>query len=160
MQLHEFECNKNAVITHTDSIKATDYYYLTAELEINGKTVVLVMTHLAFDDNYYETENDTVNRNQMLELIEVCEQYERVVLMGDWNAAKFSYFNEFVEAGYSLANDKADLPTYTSESTLKKGIGRCIDNIIYKGVTVSDFTLAGTDLSDHYAIYCTITVED
>lgn len=156
VQLHEFECNKNAVITHTDKITAPDYYYVTAELEINGKTVVLVMTHLAFDDTYYETENDSVNRNQMLELIEVCEQYERVVLMGDWNAAKFSYFNEFVEAGYTLANEKADLPTYKSSVAA----ARCIDNIIYKGVTVSDFTLAGTDLSDHYAIYCTITVED
>lgn len=151
IQLHEFECNKNAVITHTNLITAPDYYYITADLNVNGETVKLVMAHLAFDDNFWETEDDTVNRNQLLELIDVLEGEERVVLMGDWNLAKFSYLDAFIDEGYSLANIDPTLPTYNTNI-------RCIDNIIYKGVTVSNFTLAGTSLSDHFAIYCDITV--
>ena len=33
------------------------------------------------------------------------------------------------------------------------------DNIIYKGVTVRNFALGGTKLSDHYGLYCDITVK-
>ncbi len=38
---------------------------------------------------------------------------------------------------------------------LLRGYGS-YDNIIYKGVTVSDFALGGTKLSDHYGLYCNI----
>ena len=150
IEQHVFECNKNATITHTNAIKASDYYYITADLNVGGVTVKIVTAHLAFDE---KKNPDTVNINQMKELIEYCKNYDRVVLMGDWNVGSFSYFDTFVNAGYKLACTKSNLPTYVGNT-------RCIDNIIYKGVTVSDFTLAGTNLSDHYGIYCTVTVEN
>ena len=144
---HEFECNKTAPYI-SPYVEAEDYYFVTTDLVINGKTVKLVSVHLAFDD--YGSTNVVIN--QLNELIAYCAQYEHVVLMGDWNVGSFSEFDVFTEAGYTLANTDKNMPTYKSGSSL--------DNIIYKGVTVTDFTLAGTNLSDHYALYCTITVED
>ena len=146
-QKHEFECNKTAPYI-SPYVEAEDYYFVTTDLVINGKTVKLVSVHLAFDD--YGSKNVVIN--QLNELIAYCAQYEHVVLMGDWNVGSFSEFDVFTEAGYTLANTDKNMPTYKSGSSL--------DNIIYKGVTVTDFTLAGTNLSDHYALYCTITVED
>ncbi len=148
VQVHEFECNKTATITHTNLIAATDYYYMTADVKLGGETVKLVTAHLAFDNN---KSPDTVNQNQIKELIEVLKNEERVVLVGDWNVREFSYFDLFTDAGYSLANTDSTLYTvYNGNLSL--------DNIIYKGVAVSDFTLCGSDLSDHYAIACTISL--
>ena len=144
---HEFNCNKTAPYI-SPYVQATDYYFVTTDLVINGKTVKLVSVHLAFDD--YGSKNVVIN--QLNELIDYCAQYEHVVLLGDWNVGSFSEFDVFTEAGYTLANTDKSMPTYTSGSSL--------DNIIYKGVTVTDFSLGGTNLSDHYALYCTITVED
>lgn len=144
---HEFECNKTAPYI-SPYVEAEDYYFVTTDLVINGKTVKLVSVHLAFDDHG----STNVVINQLNELIAYCAQYEHVVLMGDWNVGSFSEFDVFTEAGYTLANTDKNMPTYKSGSSL--------DNIIYKGVTVTDFSLAGTNLSDHYALYCTITVED
>lgn len=144
---HEFECNKTAPYI-SPYVQATDYYFVTTDLVINGKTVKLVSVHLAFDD--YGSKNVVIN--QLNELIAYCAQYEHVVLLGDWNVGSFSEFDVFTEAGYTLANTDKSMPTYKSGSSL--------DNIIYKGVTVTDFSLGGTNLSDHYALYCTITVED
>ena len=145
---HEFECNKMAGDV-SPYVEATDYYFVTTDIIINGKVVKLVSAHLAFDT--YNTP-DLVNQRQFHELIEYCEQFEYVVLLGDWNVESFSTFDIFTEAGYTLANTDKKMPTYTSGSSL--------DNIVYKGVTVTDFSLGGTNLSDHYALYCTITVED
>ena len=144
---HEFECNKTAGTIST-KVKATDYYFVTTDIVIDGTVVKLVSVHLAFDGE--GSKNVVVN--QLKELIAYCEQFEHVVLLGDWNINTFSEFNIFTNAGYSLGNADKDMPTYTSGSSL--------DNIVYKGVTVTDFTLAGTNLSDHYALYCTITVND
>ena len=146
-QKHEFECNKTAPYI-SPYVEAKDYYFVTTDLVIGGKIVKLVSVHLAFDD--YGSKNVLVN--QLNELIEYCAQYEHVVMLGDWNVGSFSEFDVLVEAGYTLGNTDKNMPTYKSGSSL--------DNIVYKGVTVTDFSLGGTNLSDHYALYCTITVED
>ena len=148
-EMHEFECNKTAGTISTKGPLATDYYFVTTDLVINGATVKLVSAHLAFDGE--GSENVVIN--QIKELIEYCEQYEHVVLLGDWNVNYFSEFELFTDAGYSLGNTDENMSTYNEP-------GYPLDNIIYKGVTVTDFTLAGTDLSDHYAVYCTITVNE
>jgi len=148
IQAHEFACNKTATITHTNLIAATDYYYMTADVKIGGETVKLVTAHLAFDNN---KKPDTVNLNQIKELIEVFKDEERVVFVGDWNAKVFSTFDLFTDAGYTLANTDSTLYTINNGNL-------SLDNIIYKGVKVSDFTLCGSDLSDHYALSCTVTL--
>ena len=142
---HEFECNKTAPVISTKGPEAEDYYFVTTDIVIDGVTVKLVSVHLAFDG-----ENScNVVINQLKELIAYCEQYEHVVLLGDWNVGEFSEFNLLTNAGYTLANTDASLATYND--------GDSLDNIVYKGVTVTDFALAGTDLSDHFALYCTIS---
>ena len=144
-EVHEFECNKDLGKLGQYAPEGADYYFVTTDLVINGTTVKLVSTHLAFGSN-------NIVANQIKELIEYCEQYEHVVLLGDWNVNTFSDFNLFTDAGYTLGNTDKNMPTYEGGSSL--------DNIVYKGVTVTDFTLAGTDLSDHYALYCTVTVDE
>lgn len=148
-EVHEFECNKTAPKISPYSPVATDYYFVTTDLVIDGVTIKLVSVHLAFDGE--GSENVVVN--QLNELIAYCAQYEHVVLLGDWNVNTFSEFDLFTDAGYSLGNTDANMSTYN------EGI-YSLDNIVYKGVTVTDFALAGTDLSDHYAVYCTITVDE
>ena len=134
---------------------------MTADLTVNGKVVKLVSVHLVYTD---PTTSSTMPQQQIDELINVMSGYDRVILMGDWNSA-FTHFDRFVNAGYSLANDSYWLSTYgpcqgsryySSYMDYKEG---SYDNIIYKGVTVSDFGLGGTKLSDHYGIYCTVTVD-
>lgn len=149
LKANAFVCNQTAQITHTTLITAKDYYFVSADVTINGKNVTIVSAHLAFDNN---KNPDDVNMNQIKELIERFSSYERVVFVGDWNVKEFSYFNLFKDAGYTLANEDSTLGTFVNST-------RPLDNIIYKGVKVSDFTLAGTDLSDHYAVYCTVTVD-
>lgn len=148
-EMHVFECNKTAGTISTKGPLATDYYFVTTDLVINGTTIKLVSAHLAFDGE--GSENVVVN--QIYELIDYCEDYEHVVLLGDWNVNYFSEFELFTEAGYSLGNTDENMSTYND------GV-YSLDNIVYKGVTVTDFTLAGTNLSDHYAVYCTITVDE
>ena len=84
-------------------------------------------------------------------LAEKFKNEERVIILGDFNCKDFSFFSKFTDAGFGLANNDATLPTL-------KGWNVALDNIIYKGVGVSGFSLLGTDLSDHYTISCLVTV--
>lgn len=146
--MRTFACNQNATIEHTTLIKASDYYYLQGEITLGGKSVVVVTAHLAFDT----TKNpDTVCLNQIDELIRSLEGYDRVLLMGDWNTREFAYFNRFTAAGYTLGNADPKRATCGSSS---------LDNIIVKGLEVSDFTVHTTGLSDHYAVSATIRLPE
>lgn len=143
---HAFVCNQSAKIEHTNLIAASDYYYVSGEITLGGETVTVVTAHLAFD----LTKNpDTVNLNQIYELIDTFADHERVILMGDWNARFFSYFSIFEDAGYTLGN--TDSSKYTCGSS-------SLDNIMVKGLKVSDFTVHTTGLSDHYAVSATVSL--
>ena len=149
-----FVCNKTAVISHTKAIEASDYYYITAELPLGEETVAVVSTHLAFDDNLYP---DTVNLAQMNELIARFENEKRVLMMGDWNAFHYEYFDRFKDAGYTLGNPDGKLLTCIGSRT--GGLEWPVDNILVKGLALSDFRAVNTSLSDHVAVVATITVE-
>ena len=144
-----FACNQGAVISHTDLIKAGDYYYVKATLDVDGAPVTLVVTHLAFDGNL---DPDTLNEAQLLELVEVLKAEERVVIIGDFNCKRFASFDIFKNAGYTLANDGslATYPTGTNNPAL--------DNIIVKGLQVKNARVYETQLSDHYAFSAEITL--
>lgn len=146
-----FDCNKNATITHTTAIKASDYYYLTADIYIGGELIKLVVCHLAFDDNLNP---DTINKNQMLELIDKFKNNGKVIMVGDWNCRDFDYFNLFTENGYKLANNDKSILTYR----LPCDTNCSLDNVIYKGVNVDNFKVHKTTLSDHYAISCKVSI--
>lgn len=142
----DFACNQTAKIEHTNLIAASDYYYVSGEITLAGQSVTVVTAHLAFD----LTKNpDTVNLNQIYELIDTFEDHERVILMGDWNARYFSYFSIFEDAGYTLGN--TDSSKYTCGTS-------SLDNIMVKGLKVSDFKVHTTGLSDHYAVSATVSL--
>ena len=150
---HNFACNTSDVVLHTTAIQATDYYYVTGELKIGDETVTIVTLHLAFHE---KLKPDTVCTNQMDELIAKFADTEHVVLLGDWNAYYAEYYDRFAEAGYTVANDGSYL-TCTGSKT--GGLEWPVDNIIVKGVTMTDFRAVNTDLSDHIAVVATITLE-
>ena len=151
---HEFACNTPETVLHTTAIKATDYYYITGELTVDGKTVTIVGLHLAFNDNLHP--NDTVCTAQMDELIATFADVERVIILGDWNAYNAEYYDRFAEAGYTVANDGSYL-TCTGSRT--GGLEWPVDNIIVKGVTMTGFHVVNTSLSDHVAVVATITLD-
>ena len=157
--VHEFDCNVGVDIQYTNAVEATDYYYITGELEIGGETVVIVVAHLAFDDYLYEVEPyiDTVCQNQMRELIEVFRNVDRVLILGDWNAYDYDYFDLFTDAGYTLGN-RHEIPTCTGSAT--GDLEWPVDNMVAKGLTIRDFRGEPTTLSDHVAVIATITLAD
>ena len=150
----EYECNKTAVITHTKAIEASDYYFIEAELPVGGEIVTVVATHLGFDDNRFP---DTVCTDQIDELIARFADDKRVVMLADWNAYDFSYFDRFTKAGYTLGNTDPTLFTCIGSRTGK--LEWPVDNIIVKGLSLSDFRAVPTSLSDHVAVVATITLE-
>ena len=157
--VHEFACNVGVDIQYTDAIEATDYYYITGELMIGGETVTVVAAHLAFDDHLYDVPPyvDTVCQNQMLELIDAFENVDRVLILGDWNAYDYSYFDLFADAGYTLGN-RNEIPTCTGSAT--KDLEWSVDNMVAKGLEIRDFRGEPTTLSDHIAVIATVTLAD
>ena len=148
-----FACNTPDTVLHTTAIKAPDYYYITGELTVGSKTVTIVALHLAFHDNLNP---DTVCTNQMDELIATFADTERVIILGDWNAYHAEYYERFAEAGYTVGNDGSFLTCTGSETG---GLEWPVDNIIVKGVTMTDFRAVNTSLSDHVAVVATITLK-
>ena len=144
-----FACNATAVISHTDLIRASDYYYLKASIEIDGAPVTLVVTHLAFDMNL---DPDTLNEAQCLELIDALKDEERVVIVGDFNCKSFDTFRLFENAGYTLGNDgSVDTCPIASQN-------HALDSILVKGLKLSGFKAHPTTLSDHYAVSADVTL--
>ena len=83
--------------------------------------------------------------------------------MGDCNVT-YDKFQYFINAGYEVAQNDPLLATYGPCQGSKYNIDSAegygsYDNIIYKGVNISNFALGGAKLSDHYALYCDVTVE-
>ena len=148
LRMQRYACNQTAKIEHTNLIAATDYYYLQGQITLGGESVTVVTAHLAFDNT---KDPDTVCLDQIDELIRKLSDCERVLLMGDWNVRDFSYFDRFVAAGYTLGNTNPGRATCA---------GRALDNIIVKGLEVSDYTVHATGLSDHYAVSATVTLGD
>lgn len=116
------------------------HYYVMADIKIQGKKVKLICTHLV-------NRAEKHCQNQIEELVRVCEGYERVIICGDMNTWNFS---KFIKAGYSLAND-GTIVTFPSKSY-------ALDNIIVKGLNLSEVRVLKTSLSDHYSLACRVTL--
>lgn len=126
-------------------IKRIDwFYYVSSEILIDGEKVMLICTHLISGiDKYRQSRQDQID-----ELIKTCEQYKRVIICGDLNTSNYS---KFTKAGYTLAND-GSIVTFPSKSS-------SLDNIIVKGLKISDVRVIKTDLSDHYPLKCKISLK-
>lgn len=156
-RLAGFSCNsifsnlkvKNIEERHFNSSKpfiaetprAANYYYLCCDLFVNGKKVKLVCAHTT-------SSAIKICRAQINELIQQFEEYDRVIMCGDWNTTNFS---QFKKAGYVMAND-GSIITFPSKSY-------ALDNIIVKGLQIDDVRVIRTDLSDHYPLVCRIIVQ-
>lgn len=119
------------------------YYYVSAELLIGGEKVVIVCTHFVNGTGKFQISR----QNQIDELIKFCSQFKRVIICGDLNTRNYSSFKK---AGYSLAND-GSFVTFPGTSS-------SIDNIMVKGLKISDVRILKTNLSDHYPLRCKITL--
>lgn len=145
----DYQCNQTAQISHTSAIKATDYYLIESNIDIKGTPTKIVSTHLAFDNN-----DQSVVRNQVLEIIERYQSDNNVILCGDWNVPDINIFSLFHSAGYQLANHGSfgDFVTF--------GSNRIIDNIMIKGFPIKDVRIIKSNLSDHFPLIVTILLEN
>lgn len=95
--------------------------YTKVEVEVNGKTIAFINTHLC----YLTT---SIKYLQMGELFDIAEQYDYVIITGDFNSYEMTeqaadYINmykPFVDAGYHLANNSPRAGfqnTYTSATS-------------------------------------------
>lgn len=144
-----YKCNQSAVITHTNAIKATDYYYIETTMSLRNKNVKFISTHLAFDNN-----NPEIARNQIIELLDNYRDEDNVIICGDWNITDVSYYDLFIDAGFETANHGSfgDYITY--------GTNKILDNIIVKGLSIESVNTVESFLSDHKPLYAKIRVSE
>lgn len=131
-------------IAGDESVRMREGYYIDSDIYLMGKKVKLVCVHLLFSRKVLHV----VQQSQIEELLEKYKKNERVIICGDWNTGDYSLLKK---AGYTLANDG-------SYVTFPKS-GKPLDNIVVKGLTISDVKVIKTDLSDHYPISCKITLK-
>ena len=146
--MRDYSCNKDVVITHTTSIKATDYYLIESNFSWMDQDVVLVSTHLAFDLN-----NNMVASNQIDELIETYSKSDRVIILADWNADQI-FFDKPKQNGFSMANcgEFGVFETYPSRN-------KPLDNIVVKGFEITEVKMIESELSDHYPLMARLRIK-
>lgn len=135
---------KSSETKGADVVYAGNYYYLSADLYIGEEEVKLVCLHLV-------PHAPKFRKMQMEELIKKFDKFDRVIMCGDWNAAGKDAMDIFIKAGYTLAND-GSIATYSRKMTP-------LDNIVVKGLNVSDVRTVETKLSDHYPLICKISLK-
>ncbi len=138
VERHEFKSTTEFV---KELPRAANYYYLSCDLRYKRKTVKIVCAHTI-------SSNSSLCQKMIAEIIEAYNNYDRVVLCGDWNTGNY---RKFIEAGYSLGNDGA-FKTYPQKSFP-------LDNIMVKGLKINEVRMIRTDLSDHCPLICNISLK-
>ena len=106
--------------------------YMIAHLQIGGKTITLINTHLC-----YLTK--TVKLQQMGEIFNRANKSKYVIITGDFNSFEGEYaqmYQRFIDAGYHLANCETKITkTWTDKPTAKwlPQLKFATDNIITSG---------------------------
>ena len=141
--------------SHSFENLKTKYYYISADFPYGGITIKVISTHLAFNDV-----NDDYALSQIKELIEIAKDYKYVVMMGDWNIKDVNNYSLFVDAGYALANHGrfGDFETF-SRKKAANARNYILDNIMVKGLTISDVRVIKQDLSDHYPLIASVALD-
>lgn len=137
-QKHEFDYIKTTKYKESHN----DYYYLSADMFVGGELVKFICVYLI-----YSTKDASLVQNQIAELIEKYKNEKRVVICGDFNTRNYS---KLKKAGYSLANDGSIITFYKTSKPL--------DNVVAKGVKISNVHTVNTKLSDHYPLVCKISI--
>lgn len=144
--------------------------YMKADIEIGGKMVTLINTHLCYLTS-------SIQYAQMQELYEIAESCERVIITGDFNSHQtaiddddyLNMYKPFVMAGYHLANNSPEsgfTRTYTKASTATSlaDFTTAPDTIIVSNnIDITDVTFDITKLSylngnaiDHIPVIATL----
>ena len=118
-------------------------YYLAEEVEISGRRVVFVQTHLDLGDA-------AVRRSQMDALLHDFAAHPAVVISGDFNVSDEAEYAPFAAAGYAAANCAA-FGRFPTHRRRRLGITPAIDNVFAKGLRITDACLGdyAFSLSDH-----------
>lgn len=136
-KMHRFAYSDSAKIKRPS---ISWHYYVESDIKIAGKVVKLICTHLVNRSERY-------CQDQIMQLIRKYENANYVIICGDMNTWNFS---RFVKAGYKLAND-GRIVTFPSK-------GYALDNIIVKGLNLSNVRVLKTELSDHYPLICEVSL--
>ncbi len=150
-RVKEFPCSVNG--------PTEPKYYLATTVELAGKKVVIVSTHL--DWNIRKVENREFRARQMQMLLADFAAEKYVIISGDFNIVRAESkgdcpeeYQKFVAAGYTLGND-GRYKTYPAGAPTA-----ALDNIIVKGFKITDFKVYDRpDLSDHALISARLEME-
>lgn len=130
-------------------------YYIVNTVNIGGKDIKVVATHLDFNQDSTGQQNRAL---QMQQLISDFANDEYVIICADWNTSDGgSEFDVFANAGYKMANHGylGDMLTYPAGDTQTS----ILDNIVVKGFAVNGIHLVNdATLTDHFAVYCDLTI--
>ena len=118
-------------------------YYLETLVDVRGSCIKIVVVHI----DHSQTVSSVYQQAQIAELIEKYKDEKQLIICGDFNTHNLS---KFQNAGYSIAND-GTFKTYPSK-------GHAIDNVVYKGVKISNVHMQSTTLSDHNPLICKVTL--
>lgn len=118
-------------------------YFIESEFFYSGKNVILVCVHILFSSNF----PNEVQQNQIKELVDYYANKDRVIIIGDFNTRDL---RQFKKNGYVTAND-GSIVTYPNKKYPS-------DNIVAKGVNISNVYSIETDLSDHFPLVCEISI--
>lgn len=118
-------------------------YYLAEEIEVLGRRVVFVQTHLDLGET-------AIRASQIETLLRDFATCPAVVIAGDFNVSSEAEYAPFAAAGYAAAN-AASFGRFPTHRRRKLGLTLAIDNVFVRGlriveVCVGDYALA---LSDH-----------
>lgn len=136
-----FESNRS--FTKDSKIASRKTYYIESELSLCGEKVILVCVHVLFSRKY----PNEVQQNQIKELMDTYANTDRVIIIGDFNTGDL---HQFKKNGFVIAND-GSIVTYPSKKY-------ALDNIVAKGIDISNVYTIETELSDHFPLVCEISI--
>ncbi len=156
MQTAIFANKKLSNVTQVVYPKTTQAgrYYQVGELNLNGKTVKIVETHLDWNQGTTGADN---RETQIQKLIDDFSAFDYVIIGADFNTESSTEYDSFKNAGYKMANHGylGDFVTYPAGDNPTK----VLDNIICKGFTINGICVVNdAELSDHCCIYADFTM--
>jgi len=125
------------------NVSKRNTYYLETMVDIGGGCIKIVVVHIDHSNKV----PGVYQQAQIAELVEKYKDEKQLIICGDFNTHNLS---KFKDAGFSIANN-GTFKTYSPK-------GHAIDNIVFKGVRISDVQMKSTTLSDHNPLICKVTL--
>ena len=118
-------------------------YYLAEEVEVLGRRVVFVQTHLDLGEA-------AIRASQIETILRDFANCPAVVIAGDFNVSSEAEYAPFAAAGYAAAN-VANFGHFPTHRRRKLGLTPAIDNVFVRGLRIVEVCLGdyALSLSDH-----------